>query len=489
MKSLSHLIFPFLVASLGYHVAIGCPAGCQCLPGADGSGGTTFCMHTSLDSIPSLDNDTEQLYMQGHTLGTIPNRAFITTPNLRKLVLENCGIEALQTGAFAGLQNLVTLNLKGNRIKELRQGMFAGINQINEINLDSNHLHSIDEFTFDGLKNKLLLKFENNNNLKNISPKAFKGAVIKEMYFYNSSLSNESLESILPLHGMLNVFFLSANRLPLTIPHTLFRGFFLLTLKLANNGITDVSFLHHVRADDISLEYNNIGTLNPSEFPSLRQTRILRLSHTMSRGIDGSFFEGMNSLNQLYLSHNDISTVPESMLNVFDKLDRLTLEENPIHCNCEVIWFQTWLALDTHDVVTTPIMCATPDVVALSELKEDELVCSAPSAVTIKEKAESAIEVTLLCSAEGNPPPSIHWQSPDGLTYSTRPSLDRISLETEGTLQAVPEGGTYTCTASNIAGNLTREIVVTEYINTASSLTGSSWIVLTLLVGIFLHIS
>jgi hypothetical protein len=437
-----------------------CPEDCQCI------GQQVYCVRKSFTSIPSLDASTLELYMHTHALHTIPNRAFVSTPNLRILELENCGIQSLEPGAFAGLNNLTKLNLKGNKIQMLRQGMFAGMEQINEISLESNDLRTIDEFTFDGLKNEVTLKLENNNRLETISPKAFKGSLIKEMYLFNSSLSSESLDSILPLQGILSVFYLSFNRIPLDIPHTLFKRFFLLTLNLAGNGITDVSFLHHVRADDISLEFNKVGTLNLSEFPSLKQTRILRLSHTASTNIDGSYFTGMDNLRQLYLSDNNISTLPESLIEVFGNLESITLARNPIHCNCEILWFYKWLPQNAH-VVTEPPTCQTPHVSVLASLDPDSLVCAAPASVTIKEKVE-ADGVVLICSANGDPAPRITWTLPDGRVQSSSQVQDLSVPQTEATYQADPHGGIYTCAASNLAGNVSREIEVSPYASSSA---------------------
>ena len=439
-----------------------CPKGCRCME-RDGFA-TVFCMNSGLTDIPTpLSPSTRQLYMQGHTLGTVRNRAFSSVPELRTLVLEDCGIHTLQPGAFAGLANLTNLNLKRNDIQELRQGMFAGIGSIHEINLDGNDLRSIDEFTFDGLSNELILRLENNVNLKDVSAKAFKGAAIKELYFYNASLSDESLECITPLKSVLSVFFLSTNRVPLNIPYHLFKGFFFLNLNLADNGLTDVAFLRNVRADDISLEYNNIGTLNMAEFPNLKQTRILHLSHTSSRSLDGSFFEGLTSLTQIHLSHNLITTLPENLQSVFTGLERVSLEGNPIHCNCEIEWFHRWFPLYSH--VVTPPTCESPQQhTAIADLTEEDLQCTAPSSLTIKEKVDDK-HFTLLCSARGDPAPTISWRIPDGSLYqSTDPNpAERDAQETESAVQVRAEGGTYTCLAHNIKGNLSREITVPAY--------------------------
>ena len=401
--------------------------------------------------------------MQGHLLGNITKGTFAGSPRLKNLVLENCGIRALEEGAFEGLGNLTNLNLKYNGIKRLTKGMFAGLTSVMDINLDSNDIRSIGEFTFEGLRNNVMLKMENNYNLKDISPQAFEGSVMQEIYFYNCSLTDESLEAFIPLKYSLSVFFVSNNRIPLNIPEDLFKGFQLLSLNLAHNDIHDVSFLSHVITDDLSLEYNEIGTINFTEFPSLHRVRILRLGHTLASSLDGSMFKGMDSLSQLYLAHNDITPLPESLHSVFAPLERLTLEGNPLHCNCELIWFKKWLTITPGDVINHP-HCATPHTKSIADTEEEELVCTAPSNIRVsQEEAGKYHKPTLHCTAEGDPAPIISWTIPGGNTLSTPISLDRNMQETMGAVEVELEGGRYLCSAHNIAGNVSRVTLVDSY--------------------------
>lgn len=463
------LLLPLLLLLAAIAASSACPDGCSCMDRDDV--GTTFCMNKELRAVPDLPKNTQHLYLQGHVLGTLPKASFVNWPALRTLVLEDCGIHTIEAGAFDGLSNVTLLNLKGNQLRELRAGTLAGLSDVMEITLDSNDLRVIHDFAFDGLENHVTLKLENNPQLSELSVKAFKGSVIQEVYFYNCSLTAESLRALTPLQGVLSVFFLTHNRRPLELPHDLFRGFKLLSLNLARNGLRDAAFLRHVTADDISLEYNDLGTLSLSRFPALQQTRVLRLSHTGFSRLDGASLASMGNLRQLYLAHNQISTLSETLRAPFNRLERLSLEGNPLHCNCELRWFRTWLSLGTVSVGSPT--CTTPTHTALQDLPGDDLEsmqCEPPSDLNIEEQDPSSPEGqghvdgirSLRCSARGDPAPVISWTLPDGRTSHAAPATtDRRVQEAEGSVDVAVDGGKYVCTASNLAGNVSRIVIIT----------------------------
>ncbi|KAK2184039.1 hypothetical protein NP493_284g02013 [Ridgeia piscesae] len=407
---------------------------------------------------------------EGHHIRVLRIGAFSRLEFLQSLTLTQCGIESIEPNAFRGMHYVTMLDLQQNRLTRIQPYTFMGLFALSELLLNKNHIRVVDDFAFNGADLQKL-SIEQNPELKNISSKAFDGAKVSRLYLYNSSLSDDSLLALRSLQGSLDELILRGNRRPLTLSPDLFRGFTFDHLNLNDNGISDVAFLQHVSADDLALEGNPVGAIDFSRLPSLKKVRSLRLGSTDFLNLNGSFFDGLARLNQLHVTNNSISTLPESLAPVFSRLKSLFLSGNTLHCNCELRWFRAWLTQHA-DTVLGDIRCKTPFDVDMksSAIFGKNMTCAPPRNLSVSHAFTEDGSVALRCSAHGDPAPTVSWFADDGRLLGESPvSADRTRRVTVGVLLMTSRTGlkpgvaSYTCIATNMRGNATAELSLDAY--------------------------
>lgn len=442
-----------------------CPEGCRCIRRGEGS--VTACIKQNLTYIPlGIPDITEELYLKENQLRTLRQGSFAGLSQLRTLVMTKCNIERIDSNAFSGLRSLWMLDLRWNKIKELQSYTFSGLFQLNRLILDSNDIQIIHNFAFHGL-NLTQLSLEKNPNLAEIAQKAFYGAKINKLFIYNATVSAKSTRSLIPLSASLHELKWQNNRVALEFPTNLFQGFTFRSLHLDNNGITHPGFLTHVYADEISLVGNRIGPVDFSHIQSMRRVRQLHLSSTRFSYIRGSFFKGLTHLTHLFLDDNGITMLPDDLKFTFQRLRRLSIAGNPLHCNCELLWLKLWLSSTT--VTVLGAHCATPQPVSLLSVPEESFRCKPPIMLNISRSVNISEEndLTLKCRATGDPPPALIWHRPTGQRSVTGYPPNRTVKMNIGVLRVNPvqpeDAGIYRCVARNPSGTVSRNVTVDVY--------------------------
>ena len=435
-----------------------CPEGCRCMHQPETDTYMTACVGHNFTGIPEgIPNNTAELYIKNQGFDTLYADSFNGMASLHTLVLTNCMIRQIEPNAFSGLPVLGALDLRWNEISELQSYTFSGLFHLRQLTIDNNHLETIHNFAFHGLS-LTRLSLENNERLTQIAQKAFHGAQVKELYFYNSSITSVSTHALLPLVDSLRVLHWQRNQRALEFPPDVFQGFTFRSLNLNQNSIRDVTFLEHTVADDLSLENNPIGPLVLSKYPELRQVRILRLSHTNFHNIKPQYLEGMSHLQQLYLASNNIAYLSSDMEFVFERLERLVLSDNPLHCNCELLWLRRWMSRTRVTVIGAT--CKMPRAEDVLLLSEESFSCTAPNLVDITRSMNLTEDSSfkLNCIAQGDPAPTIIWELPGGQVSSTLPPKNKSVTFNIGSLNvgrtSRSDAGMYKCLAINMEGNV-----------------------------------
>lgn len=78
-------------------------------------------------------------------------------------------------------------------------------------------------------------------------------------------------------------------------------------------------------------------------------------------------------ITELHLSNTGLSTVPPGFFDKLTSLKRVSISENPFHCDCKIQYLRNWLLKNRHLVTKEPI-CLSPGAVAqtsVSELSND----------------------------------------------------------------------------------------------------------------------
>ncbi|XP_012268244.2 amphoterin-induced protein 1-like [Athalia rosae] len=150
-----------------------CTAPCKCkwVSGKK----TAECVKQNLTQIPNfLSREIQNLDLTGNKLWEIPFEAFhgVKLDNLHKLVLRECGIVSVHTGAFNGLRIVIEIDLSSNKIKTLYPGTFQETLRLRVLLLNDNRIEQLEDGLFHNLT--FLQKVEiSDNRLERIGPRTF----------------------------------------------------------------------------------------------------------------------------------------------------------------------------------------------------------------------------------------------------------------------------------------------------------------------------
>ncbi|XP_036379695.1 matrix-remodeling-associated protein 5-like [Megalops cyprinoides] len=113
------------------------------------------------------------------------------------------------------------------------------------------------------------------------------------------------------------------------VPHSLPRGTQRLNLGYNNIMTLNASeFTGLRRLEMLMLHGNDIESVSPGSFYNLRSLRILKLSHNKLRTLTHTIFEGLSSLARLHLDHNAIEFIEPFSFSGLTALTVLNLEGN-----------------------------------------------------------------------------------------------------------------------------------------------------------------
>lgn len=322
-------------------------------------------------------------------------------------------ITTLRRKDFANMTSLIHLTLSRNTISQIMPYAFSDLRGLHALHLDSNRLTSIGEDHFKGLVNLRHLILSN-NQLSYISPGSL----------------DDFVETI----------------------------------------------------EDLDLSYNNLVDVPWQTVAKLTNVNTVSLDHNLIEFVPEGIFSNLHKLARLDMTSNKLKKIPPdplfSRIPVYAKpkgspLTSLVLSfgGNPLHCNCELVWLRRLTREDDLETCASP-----PELMGkyFWSIREEEFVCEPPMIThrTAKLTAAEGHSVSLKCKAVGDPDPYVRWISPDGKLVSN--TSRTVSYE-NGTLDiaaaALADKGTFTCIASNAAGESTApvELLVTPYPNLANS--------------------
>ncbi|NXA43892.1 LFN1L protein, partial [Eudromia elegans] len=322
-------------------------------------------------------------------------------------------ITTLRRKDFANMTNLIHLTLSRNTISQIMPYAFFDLKGLHALHLDSNRLTYINEDHFKGLINLRHLILSN-NQLNYISPGSL----------------DDFIETI----------------------------------------------------EDLDLSYNNLVNVPWETIAKLSNVNTVSLDHNLIEFVPEGIFSNLHKLARLDMTSNKLKKIPPdplfSRIPVYAKskgspLTSLVLSfgGNPLHCNCELVWLRRLTREDDLETCASP-----PELMGkyFWSIKEEEFVCEPPMIThrTPRLTVTEGQSVSLKCKAVGDPDPYVRWISPDGKLVS---NTSRTTSYENGTLDilatSLTEKGTFTCIASNAAGESTApvELLVTPYPNLANS--------------------
>ncbi|XP_078256098.1 leucine-rich repeat and fibronectin type-III domain-containing protein 2 [Rhinoraja longicauda] len=349
------------------------------------------------------------------SLGTLcPSRGLLSVPpdiDRRTVELRLGGNFIVTVGRhdFADMGGLVDLTLSRNTIGSIQDRSFGDLESLRSLHLDANRLTEIGALALRGLANLQHLVINNNQ------------------------------------------------------------------LHTVEDGALD-DFLDTL--EDLDMSFNNLGGLPWASLGRMDNLHTLSLDHNLIDFIPEGTFARLHKMARLDLLSNRLRKLPPDP--VFARCHTpptpspsyplysssmppppmlsLTLGGNPLHCNCELLWFRR---LSREDDMET---CASPPRLQgryFWLVPEGEFVCR-PPLITQSGPDLRVLEgqgATLGCRASGDPEPAVHWVAPDGRLVG---NSSRTAARWDGTLDilvATPrDHGTFTCIAANAAGEATAPV-------------------------------
>jgi Leucine-rich repeat (LRR) protein len=379
------IVIPTLISSLA-----NCPNGCLC----NDDTLVVTCSDTNLDVMPIALNpsikqlimkknkiksiesaiqfypDLELLDLSGNHLLKLPSRTFQYQKKLKEMRLNNNKIGQVEAETFHGMESLQILNLRGNLIDQLEHNSFSSLLSLEELNLGQNRIAEIKSDAFYRLYNLKILYLDD-NSLNNVPAESFLPLTnLAELFIgVNSftSLEKNSFEKLKKLTS------LSLNGAQL---HNISTGAFngldsLRVLDLSSNRLTriptrEMSILH--RLEELSIGMNDYEIIPEKAFEGLSNLhqltivaanklvrvqnnafmengnlRIIRMtSNEELSQFESTAFHGLPYLKELTLKNNAIESIRENLYE-WDNLHVLDLSDNPLRCDCHLLWYKTFL--------------------------------------------------------------------------------------------------------------------------------------------------
>jgi len=194
-------------------------------------------------------------------------------------------------------------------------------------------------------------------------------------------------------------------------------------------------------------------------------------------------------LRVLWLSDNQLGTLDPQLSRLFASLDHFRLDDNRLHCNCELSWL--WHIYDDQRrrrgedlLLEEAPECTSPAWLRgrhFNDLSEDDLQCRAPTLADVEVtlmndddddndagQSSSRRRLVLRCSATGDPTPNVYWIRPSTSVSELLPPTSTtqkdvvndvgealLVLNDDDVQSTSPDSGAFTCVASNVVGNVT----------------------------------
>ncbi|NXO77277.1 LFN1L protein, partial [Sitta europaea] len=325
----------------------------------------------------------------------------------------------------AGLdRRTAELRLMDNFITVLRRRDFANMTQLIHLTLSRNTISQIMPYAFSDLRGLHALHLDS-NRLTAVTEEHFKGLInLRHLILSNNQLS-----------------FISPNSLD--------------------------DFLETI--EDLDLSYNNLVDVPWATVGKLSNVNTVSLDHNLIEFVPEGVFSNLHKLARLDMTSNKLKKIPPdplfSRIPVYAKskgspLTSLVLSfgGNPLHCNCELVWLRRLTREDDLETCASP-----PELMGkyFWSIREEEFVCEPPMIThrTPKLTAAAGQSASLKCKAVGDPEPYVRWIAPDGKLVA---NTSRTVSYRNGTLDisevAAGDQGTFTCIASNAAGESTAPV-------------------------------
>ncbi|CAD7078616.1 unnamed protein product [Hermetia illucens] len=295
-------------------------------------------------TLAGLNRSLQALGFPSNNFAIMPTNAISYLTSLERFDISNNRVEVLSASDFQTLGNLTYLDLSDNLISKMSNETFSNLKSLKTLKLGGNRLgdHPVNFQAFRLCYN------------------------LRELNIRSNVITGSLTPSTLPKLKNLEILNLERNLIR-SVQKEAFDGFVnLKSLHLSHNQIDvlqDHAFYNLKRLEFLDLSYNGIVAVSNASLQHLTYLKTLDLTHNFLRALTSDLISPLPSLESL-------------MLGV-----ELSLDENPLACDCSIHYFTEWLR--TSKITTNNFsnaLCATPphlEGAPLSEVGPEFLLCDA----------------------------------------------------------------------------------------------------------------
>ncbi|CAG0890481.1 unnamed protein product [Cyprideis torosa] len=314
---------------------------------------TGFIQNIHSDAFRGIFSTLETLGLPSNNLSVVPENAFRQLSNLKRLDMSLNRIRSIGTGSFSKLTTLQVLDLSWNVIHSIAKGVQW--HSLQSLFLQGNLLEVEDLSALQGLQRLRDLNLSNNNLQGTLPPKVF--GTLKRL----DSLSLSQNELTVLKKGV----FVGLD----SLRH--------LDLSMNSIDLVETSVFQELpQLQTLNLERNKLVSLSPVSKSLVN----LNLAHNGLWTIREELINELPEIENLNLEDNDISIVKSAGFAQLKKIRSLNLKDNPLHCDCRIRGFASWLQsspISASDRASA--VCAVPpglENAVLSDLSISRLKCS-----------------------------------------------------------------------------------------------------------------
>lgn len=354
-------------------------------------------------------------------LFNIPQGTFAYQRKLTELHLNHNKIGSISNRTFIGLDSLTILNLNGNFLDELNNNVFQMLGKLEELNLGQNRIAKIEPRAFEGLQSLRVLYLDD-NNLNTVDSKIFTPLTnLAELFIGTNSFTSIPHNAFQELKGLQRLDLRSAALANITAGA--FKGLEgIKVLDLTDNRLVRIptdELRQLLRLEELSLSQNEFEVIQSGALEGIVNLRELKIegSAKLKRIEAGAFtdngnlesiiissnialtdiqdgvFNGLSHLKSVVLKGNALSTLNEGRF-AWNELQMLDISDNPIVCDCRVLWLRNVLASRNTTQNEPSVICASPERLRGRNLAE--ITSDLPGCLTTDPKRQAIIGALLV---------------------------------------------------------------------------------------------
>ncbi|NWU53562.1 TLR13 protein, partial [Dromas ardeola] len=301
---------------------------------------------------------------------TVGPGAFAEAPALRLLRLDVNGLARLDRRGLQGLRGLRELRLDNNRLADLFPGSFAHLGRLLTLNLRNNRVSVLFPGTFAGLGRLQTLDL-GGNNLRHLAADALRElGGLRRLYLDRNRLQEVSAKTFVPVQASLEVLDLRANalryvshRLRQQPPFRHLRRLYDLKLQAQRpyglRIIPQRFFQGLTSLQSLFLAQNSLLAISADAFDDLGQLRYLTLADSSGGmgDLPAGVFKNLTLLRSLDLENMGLRRLAPQVFGNLSQLERLQLAKNELR---SLDWrLEGWLpALRYLDLRKCPLSCS-----------------------------------------------------------------------------------------------------------------------------------